>query len=139
MNSKLHNTIFLLILAVSVVLIVLMQKSALILGYFAIIPYLLVFLCVWLLLSVNMLKTAIKNLYIIPTDKRAETFGSLLKKTFFAEWFVKRQELVDVYRHVIELRQVNYETKVKLYQVYENKSIYVPYPAAPEKRRKNKR
>ena len=129
MSSKVHNTIFLVVFAVSVILILLMKKGSLMMGYFAIIPYLLVFISLWLLLSINMLKTAMKNLHIMPTDKRAETFAMLLRKSFAVETFVKKEDLKETYSHVTGLRQVSYETKVKLYEAFDRKSIYVPYPA----------
>lgn len=139
MNSKVHNLIFSAVLVISVILVFLMKQGSLMLGYFAIIPYILVFLSLWLLLSINMLKTAIKNLHTVPTDKRAETFAMLLRKTFAVETFVKKQDLTETYSHVIGLPQVSYDTKIKLYESFERKSIYVPYPPHMGKTKKNKR
>lgn len=129
MNSKVHNLIFIGILAASVVMIILMRKGSLMLGLFAVIPYVLVFVCMWLLLSINMLKKAMKTLYISPTDKRAETFSALLRKSFAVETFIKQEELQKLYHHIVHLPQVGHATKRKLYDAFDRKQIYVPYPA----------
>lgn len=82
MNRKVYNIILGFILVISIFLVFAMKNSSQVPGYIVIVPYILVFLSVWLLLSINMLKTAIKNMYIVPTGKRAETFGKLMKKIF---------------------------------------------------------
>ena len=61
-SPKGYNIIFLLILTVSIVLIVLMKNDYIELNIFAIVPYIFTFIFVWLLLSLNMLRAAIKNL-----------------------------------------------------------------------------
>lgn len=139
MNRKVYNIILGFILAISIFLVFAMKNSSQVPGYIAIVPYILVFLSVWLLLSINMLKTAIKNMYIVPTGKRAETFGKLMKKSFCVEIFIKKQELLDVYHHIISLAQISYGAKVKVYEAYESKGIYVPYPSVAIKSKKNKR
>ena len=138
-SPKGYNIIFLLILTVSIVLIVLMKNDYIELNIFAIVPYIFTFIFVWLLISLNMLRAAIKNLYDVPTERRIESFGKLLKSTFFTETFIKREALVDVYSHVIELDQISYTAKVKLYDVFERKCIYVPYPRNKNNRKKTKR
>ena len=117
-SPKGYNIIFLLILTVSIVLIVLMKNDY---------------------IELNIFRAAIKNLYDVPTERRIESFGKLLKSTFFTETFIKREALVDVYSHVIELDQISYTAKVKLYDVFERKCIYVPYPRNKNNRKKTKR
>ena len=126
-----------IVLIVSIVLIVCMKKAGLYLGLAAILPYLFVFLSVWLLLSVNMLRKAMNNLAAFPTDKRAEIFASMLSRTFGAEVFIKREELTAAYEMAIHLPQVSYETKKQLYDAFDRKQIFVPYPSFSGKKRKN--
>lgn len=132
--NKLQNIVLFSILAASIVLIVCMKKAGLYLGPAAILPYIFVFLCVWLLLSVNMLRNSIKNLYAFPTDKRAETFAALLRRVFALELFIKQEQLAELYQYLIHLPQVGYETKKKLYDAFDRKHIFVPYPAQSGKR-----
>lgn len=127
--NKLQNTVLLIILTISIILIVCMKKMGLYLGLAAILPYLFVFLSVWLLLSVNMLKKSMKNLSEFPTDKRAEIFTAMLGKTFAVEIFIRREDLTEAYEKAIHLNQVSYETKKKLYDVFDRKHIFVPYPS----------
>lgn len=135
--NKLQTIILTMILAVSVVLIVCMKKAGLYLGLAAILPYLFVFLSVWLLLSVNMLRKAMNNLADFPTDKRAEIFAAVLHRTFAVEVFIKKEELTAAYEMAIHLPQVSYETKKKLYDAFDRKQIVVPYPYCSGKKRKN--
>ncbi|MCQ4637428.1 hypothetical protein NE619_11895 [Anaerovorax odorimutans] len=127
--SKLQNIAVTIVLTVSVVLIVCMKTAGLYLGLAAVLPYLFVFLCVWLLLSVNMLRRSMDNLQAVPTDKRAEIFAALLQRTFAAEFFIKTEDLTDAYNHAIHLPQVSYQTKKKLYDAFDRRHIFVPYPA----------
>lgn len=135
--NKLQTIILAIVLAVSLVLIVCMKKAGLYLGLAAILPYLFVFLSVWLLLSVNMLRRAMNNLAAFPTDKRAEIFASMLRRTIAVEVFIKREELTAAYEMAIHLPQVSYETKKQLYDAFDRKQIFVPYPSFSGQKRKN--
>ena len=135
--NKLQTIILTIVLAVSLLLIVCMKKAGLYLGLAAILPYLFVFLSVWLLLSVNMLRKAMNHLADSPTDKRAEIFAAMLRKTFAVEVFIKREELTAAYERAIQRPQVSYETKKDLYDAFDRKQIFVPYPSYTGKKRKN--
>ena len=61
----------------------------------------------------------------------------MLRKTFAVEVFIKREELTAAYERAIQLPQVSYETKKDLYDAFDRKQIFVPYPSYTGKKRKN--
>lgn len=132
-NRIIQNIVFILIAICSIVAILLMKNGTINLGWLFFIPYVLVFVCTWLFLALNMLRNGMKNLYEVPTLKRIEIFTKLLNRTFAVGTFIKKDSLIDVYYHIINMQQISYKTKVKLYEAFEKKCITVPYPALPKK------
>lgn len=132
-NRTFQNILFLILIILSVVSIVLDKTENISIGLYIIISYAVLFISVWLFLSLNMIHSSIRAIYERPTDKRAEIFTNLIKKTFAVKIFLKKEELVELYKYIISLKHVNYQTKVALYDAFERKYITVPYPALPKK------
>jgi hypothetical protein len=128
MTSILKNSVMVIIVVASVVAILLMKQGVLPVGPLILVLYLAIFLCIWLLLSTNLLVKEMNKLRQFPTENRADAFATLLHRTFLVDFFVNEKDLSDTYEQVVKQSQVSYKTKKKLYEVFDAKGIYVTYP-----------
>ena len=117
-----------IIIVVSVVAILLMKQGILPIGPLIIVLYVALFLCIWLLMSTNLLVKEMNKLRQFPTENRADAFATLLHRTFLVDLFVNEKDLADTYEQVVKQSQISYKTKMKIYNVFDAKGIYVTYP-----------
>lgn len=94
-----------------------------------IIPYILIFLIVWLLVTINLLKKAMIRLSGDITDRNTLAVAKLLRMTFDVKRFMGEGNLVDLYKRVNFSKYVSMENKTLFYEALKRKRVEVPPPS----------
>ncbi len=92
-------------------------------------PYILIFIIVWLLVTINLLKKAMKRLSGDITDRNTLAVAKLLRMTFDVKRFMGEGNLVDLYKRVNFTKHVSFENKKMFYEALKRKRIDAPPPS----------
>lgn len=99
----------------------------------AIAPYVLLFIIIWLLVTINMLKRAMKKLNEEINDANALSVSKMMNITFDVKRFMGEGNLIDLYNRANIATNVSFHTKELLYNSMRRKRIKVPVPSSGKK------
>ena len=91
-------------------------------------PYVLLFIIVWLLVTINMLKSTMTKLNRDICEEHALQMAKRMNITFDVKRFMGADNLIDLYNRVNRSRQVSSHTKSLLYDAMKRKKLHVPLP-----------
>ncbi len=93
-----------------------------------ILAYVLLFMIIWLSISLRFLKKSIRNCMSNPTTKTAKEALKWLKLSFDVKRTMGDENMKNFYQTVNDSKHVEMEIKNQLYNVLVRKSIKVPLP-----------
>lgn len=95
----------------------------------AIAPYVLIFIVVWLFVTINLLRKAMTRLANDITDRNTLAVAKLMRMTFDVKRFMGEQNIIGLYKQVNFSRYVSLASKTALYEALRRKRIDVPPPS----------
>lgn len=95
----------------------------------AIAPYVLLFIIVWLLVTINLFKRALTKLNENICEENAINAAKLMNITFDVKRFIGAENLVNLYNRVNISTHITLGTKQLLYDSMKRKRLDVPLPA----------
>lgn len=104
----------------------------------AILPYVLVLIIVWLLVTINLLKKAMYRLSGEITERNTLSVAKLLGMTFDVKRFIGEQNIIELYKRVNFSSSISLSTKNLMYENMKKKHINGPPPSQGKKRANSK-
>ncbi|MEG0663364.1 MAG: hypothetical protein RR472_08800, partial [Anaerovoracaceae bacterium] len=95
----------------------------------ALLPYLLILIIVWLLITINLLRKAMSRLAKDLTDRNTLAVAKLLRMSFDVKRFMGETNLINLYKQANFSRNVSLSSKQALYDALQRKRINVPLPS----------
>ena len=96
----------------------------------AVAPYILIFIVVWLFVTINLLKKAMTRLNGDITDRNTLSVAKLMRMTFDVKRFMGEGNIIELYKQVNFSKNVSLANKTALYEALKRKRISVPPPSA---------
>ncbi|MEE0773217.1 MAG: hypothetical protein UIJ87_08600 [Anaerovoracaceae bacterium] len=94
----------------------------------AVLPFLMMGVIIYLVITINVLKRAWKKLDAAPSDETTINFAKIMNITFDVKRMLGPANLIDLYRKVNFSTNVSMKAKELLYQAMRRKRLDVPPP-----------